>query len=1292
MSAEPCVLAANNTIYNGNITLTANARVTGRGVGATGAATINGNITGPYQFESGGAACGTLILAGTGSNYTGGIMISSGTTKLGANEVIPNGPGFGNLTINGDGTGGGATIFDLNGHSETVNGLVSTPLTAGAISITNSAPGASVLTFGDNNAIATYAGTITDNSANISTATLGITKIGSGTEVLSGGSNTYAGPTTISAGTLAITQAGAISSHSRIIVATGATFDISLPGSYTVNNNQNLVNNGGTINAPVSIQGTGSASGSLFGSNISIDGGSLAPGATGAVGVVGTTTFPTLTVSSGQEVVDAMGAGDDVVVTGALNLNGTLNITVDPNAVPGTYTILQYGSLNGSTSNFVLPITNAGGITYSLSNVGNTLKLTVDGATQTFTWNNTGGTGDGSSWDISGNQNWLNSTTPALYTDGANVVFNDSNHGNYNVNITTQVSPNSIVVNNSAGDYTFSGQPIAGGASLVKSGTSTLFLASTNTYTGGTVVNAGTLDLIVAGAAGTGPVTINGGTVNLIAAGSIGATGLTMTGGTLDNLTGGLMTISTSVVALSGNVTFNNTQPIAFSATSAVTLGANLTITVNGAPGTGVAFDGVVSGGTNGIVKTGPGALTFFNNPGPNFFSGGVDVHQGAVLGEIAGSFGNGTTTVDPAGTLVLGDTFSNPIVLNGGTVGGDDTNGLSGSVTAAAGTTTTILAGNPLALASVENSSWTGTLNGSGNLILMNVTGNGSTTGYISPDASQALRINTTNASTFSGNITVTNNTKAELFATVVGTNTPIGTGTIYMEAGDAALGGSNTTVTSTGGYSELNFRNNLGGNVTFPNNIVVQGTGIVIINTLGTAPTGTTASANNLTIGNGQTLAVYFSSTLDHPAGIASVTLASSGATFAPQLPGFGNVAATGSDLILGSISEVTPGSGFSMSGLRKLILTGNNTFTGGIALNSGTIQIGSNGAFPAATHTAITFGNATTSTTGTLDLNGFNGVVGGLTDVSGTTANIITNNAASTTGTLTFSSGTSTFGGVIQDGTATGGGITALTVASGNLTLTSANTYTGNTTISGGKLLVTGSLANTTVVMNGGTLAGTGTILGAITAGTAAHIISPGGAAATVGTLTVGGLTTNANTTLAFDLTSPGGTNDLLAVTGNVTLSGGKLAVTSQATTGLSSVGYYEVISYSGTLTGTPTGFVLPAAAHNVVYTLDTTHDLGFIDIHRGFLGDVNDDGKVDVTDLNTVLADLGTPSLSWSKGNFDGNATIDLTDLNDVLNNLGTSIASGSSVVATPEPASFGILALGAAALIARRRKA
>jgi autotransporter-associated beta strand protein len=128
-----------------------------------------------------------------------------------------------------------------------------------------------------------------------------------------------------------------------------------------------------------------------------------------------------------------------------------------------------------------------------------------------LTWNNAGGSGNGTTWDIGVNANWSQSSTPVTYTDGNNVTFNDTNNGNYSVTLNTTVSPSSITVNNGAGNYTISGSgSIAGSGSLSKSGTGALTLDTVNTYTGQTSVSAGTLIAGVRGALPDSPLSISG--------------------------------------------------------------------------------------------------------------------------------------------------------------------------------------------------------------------------------------------------------------------------------------------------------------------------------------------------------------------------------------------------------------------------------------------------------------------------------------------------------------------------------------------------------------------------------------------------------------------------------------------------------------------------------------------------------------------------------------------------------------------------------------------------------------
>jgi autotransporter-associated beta strand protein len=132
-----------------------------------------------------------------------------------------------------------------------------------------------------------------------------------------------------------------------------------------------------------------------------------------------------------------------------------------------------------------------------------------------LTWNNAGGSGDGLTWDAA-QQNWNAGYAPTAYADGGDVIFNDSNNGHYAVTLSTTVAPASIVVDNSAGNYTISGTGSIGGTgSLGKTGTGTLTLSTANTYSGGTTISAGKLIVGVNGAVPDGAVSISGGMLQL---------------------------------------------------------------------------------------------------------------------------------------------------------------------------------------------------------------------------------------------------------------------------------------------------------------------------------------------------------------------------------------------------------------------------------------------------------------------------------------------------------------------------------------------------------------------------------------------------------------------------------------------------------------------------------------------------------------------------------------------------------------------------------------------------------
>ena len=140
--------------------------------------------------------------------------------------------------------------------------------------------------------------------------------------------------------------------------------------------------------------------------------------------------------------------------------------------------------------------------------------IRVTGQSAHLLWS---GAADGSTWDLKTTQNWKNTDNANAqdkFFNGNFVTFDDSAAPNYNVSLGGTVQAGSVTVNNSNGDYVLSGGgSIAGGGALVKSGTRALTLRISNSYSGGTTLNAGTLNVNNNNALGVGSLTINGGTL-----------------------------------------------------------------------------------------------------------------------------------------------------------------------------------------------------------------------------------------------------------------------------------------------------------------------------------------------------------------------------------------------------------------------------------------------------------------------------------------------------------------------------------------------------------------------------------------------------------------------------------------------------------------------------------------------------------------------------------------------------------------------------------------------------------
>lgn len=169
---------------------------------------------------------GTTFLTGA-NTYDGDTTISAGgTLQLGASDVIPNGSGKGNVAVEG--------TLDFLGYTDRINAL------SGNGTVDNTIPNSTArIEVGGNNTSGTFNG-ILQNSG--SSAKLDLEKIGSGTLTLAG-ENTFTGATTVSGGTLSLSDVSSLSTTASLTLAGGTLLRSTLDGVI--------------INAPVTIGAVG---------------------------------------------------------------------------------------------------------------------------------------------------------------------------------------------------------------------------------------------------------------------------------------------------------------------------------------------------------------------------------------------------------------------------------------------------------------------------------------------------------------------------------------------------------------------------------------------------------------------------------------------------------------------------------------------------------------------------------------------------------------------------------------------------------------------------------------------------------------------------------------------------------------------------------------------------------------------------------------------------------------------------------------------------------------------------
>jgi autotransporter-associated beta strand protein len=140
-----------------------------------------------------------------------------------------------------------------------------------------------------------------------------------------------------------------------------------------------------------------------------------------------------------------------------------------------------------------------------------------------------------STWDIFNASNWGNSSGTTKYTDSALVVFDDTGAaGSASISLNQSVYPASVTFNSNVNNYSLSGTGgIKGPGTLTKSGSSTLTINNSNSFSGATNVNGGVLTISSSGTIASTSITVaSGATMNIN--GSIPATANVTANGTVN--------------------------------------------------------------------------------------------------------------------------------------------------------------------------------------------------------------------------------------------------------------------------------------------------------------------------------------------------------------------------------------------------------------------------------------------------------------------------------------------------------------------------------------------------------------------------------------------------------------------------------------------------------------------------------------------------------------------------------------------------------------------------------------
>lgn len=937
---------ADNVVFNDTasgpspITVTLSTNVTPASVTVSDSA-INYAISGSGSIGGGTGITKTgaaeLVLSTTNS-FTGGINLNGGIVNF--------------STLNNLGAGainfGGGTL-QYNGNTDDVS----------VRTVTFNSGGATIDTAGQT---VSFANTVGNGGAG------GLSKNGLGTLTLNG-TNKYSGNTIVNAGTLALGAGGYIPNSPVITVNSGATLDTASSGVGLALASGQTLDGAGTVN--------GEVTNTL---------GTISPATNG---VFGTLSLANDFVINGGTLAMSVSTTNSDLLAVATNLtisSGTLQLNPVNPLTNGTYRLITYGgsllSGPGSSANLLITGFSSTNQLPSLSDAkpGEIDLIIAAGAHDIITWS-----GAGNTWDTANSLNWYlngNPADPWAYTNGDLVTFNDVGGANPTV-LLTNVTPSLVLVSNNAETYDFKDGTGTGAGSIqqnavvVKDGTGTAIFETANSYSGGTLIKNGVLQIgngLTGDIGSPGSITNNASLVFDQGAGILHTVGGVISG------TGTLTDNGSDTVALTNNNTYSGGTTVN---------SGNLQVGGGGAGGslgTGPVTNNaevyIDRSGTQTLNNniTGSGPIVFLGTATTTY--GGANTYTGTTY------ISNGIVRIG-ASTAILADGTGDALLeLDGGSVAGAldvnghnlNVNGISGVNGAVNGVidnnggSSTVT--NTLAIVGTATATYSGAIvnnTGSGGKIALLVNGGGN----------QTLDIESASGNNYSGGTIISNSTVTLTQAGEInGTYVGLGTGQITLENGTIYAVGAE-------GQSTSPSWNSLGNTILIPTNFTgtINGPqrGTMLANIIGSGTLNYInayvrgAISGNWSAFTGQI--IFGSSANGGQLGIASTngfghvfctnSSGAGGVTFyntvagTPIIP-IGELADDGSTLIEANSSGNAGGvpAYFAIGGLNT-----STNFGGSIIDNVGIIKVGT-GSWTL-TNSVLTYTNLTTVSNGVLVL---------------------------------------------------------------------------------------------------------------------------------------------------------------------------------------------------------------------------------------------------------------------------------------------------------------------------------